>query len=100
MDFVHGGEDSYVDEVGSDFARDFGGDSHHMKDFDDVVLWVAGIRNYHVADLCHDLVGEILNGSGNGGMVGANEMVNVDDGDLEVVSRFEAVVATAVEVEH
>jgi hypothetical protein len=62
-----------------------------MKGFDDVVLWVVGIRNYRVADLCHDLVGEILNGSESDDTVVANEMVNVDDGDLEVVSKFEVV---------
>jgi hypothetical protein len=100
MDFVHVGEDSFVDEVGSDFARDFGGDSHRMKDFDDVVLWGVAIRNYRVADLCHDLAGEILNGSENGDKVGANEMVNVDDEHLEVVSKFEVVVALAAEVEN
>jgi hypothetical protein len=100
MDFVHLGEDSFVDEVGSDFARDFGGDSHRMKDFDDVVLWGVAIRNYRVADLCHDLAGEILNGSENGDKVGANEMVNVDDEHLEVVSKFEVVVALAAEVEN
>jgi hypothetical protein len=45
-------------------------------------------------------VGEILSESENGDRVGANEMVNVDDGHLGVVSKFEVVVATAVEVEN
>ena len=100
MDFVHAEEDSFADEVGSAFERDFGADSHHMKDSGGAVLWVVGIRNYRVADLCHDLAGEILNESENGDRVGANEMVNVVDGHLEVVSKFEIVVATAVEVEN
>jgi hypothetical protein len=99
MDFVHEEVDSFVVEEETDFERDCDGDSHRRMDFDEVVLLGAGNQSYHFVDPCHDLVGEILNESGNVGMA-VNGRGNVGDGYLEVGYMFEAVVVLVVEVEH